>query len=908
MNIRKLYVTLLLVIGASLSAFSQKDTIGLNTMMLRTAKLGSTHPIEKVYLHFDKPYYAIGDTVWFKAYVTADTHLPSQISKIVYVDVINAKDSIAQTLKLQVLGSVAFGNVLLNAPLYKQGNYHFRAYTNWMRNDDPAYFFNKTIPVAAVEKQIITNISVSGSTKANTSKVTAKVIFKDPTGKPYANKRVNWKVVNDEETLAKGKGNTAVNGVLDVTFTTNKTTEVPTAELQTELSVTDEKTVNNTFSLTHALDQPDVQLFPEGGDLISGLRCKVAVKAIAPNGLGIDFKGTVTDNNGTNVAEFTSQHLGMGVFTLQPEAGKTYKANVTFADGSQSSYPLPAVRAEGITLSVVNTDPVNLEVKLTANPSFLQKNQDKVFYMMGTVGENVFYAGQTRLQRDSYLNTIPKTRFPAGIVKFTLFNERGEAQAERIVFVMNNGGLMNLSVKSPQVNFATRQKVTLNIAATAAAKPSEAANLSLTVLDENKVPYDDRSEITILTNLLLTSELKGYVEKPNYYFDQPNQKTADDLDALMLTQGYRRFSFKDLVDGRYPPAKYDPEQGIDIKGTLRNATGLPISRGNLTMIIGDRKSAVPVVTNAVGEFRFANLMYPDSTKITINAPSSNFMIMLENNPLAPPTPNVNAADGVSNIDSSMTAYIDYQKQKAARSHLLSEVTIRSSNRAIEKKPSHEDYPGLMGLNPFPDAEVTGERLNISPLMSDALKGGGFGLTYNENKLYITRNYDSGNKKEVALYYNGMPVDLTFLQGISTSDVASVEVFRDDGVSGVNRMDGTAGVVVINPKPAAKQPHMSRAEVNAFLSSLQHSAQSLLFKGYTSSRMFYSPKYDPAKTYPLGGDMRSTIYWNPKVMTDKNGNATVEFYNADGKGSYRAILEGIDANGNIGRYVYHYTVQ
>ena len=75
-----------------------------------------------------------------------------------------------------------------------------------------------------------------------------------------------------------------------------------------------------------------------------------------------------------------------------------------------------------------------------------------------------------------------------------------------------------------------------------------------------------------------------------------------------------------------------------------------------------------------------------------------------------------------------------------------------------------------------------------------------------------------------------------------------------------------------------------------------------------ARFFYNPKYDASGNAPIGGDLRTTIYWNPKVLTDTAGNASFEFYNADNKGPYRAIIEGIDSDGNIGRTVYRYNVQ
>ncbi|MDB5010527.1 MAG: carboxypeptidase regulatory-like protein, partial [Mucilaginibacter sp.] len=674
------------------------------------------------------------------------------------------------------------------------------------------------------------------------------------------------------------------------------------------IDVADGKSIDNSFPLKHAVEQADVQFFPEGGDLISGVKSRVAFKAIKPDGLGIDIKGTITDNSGTVVTELTSQHLGMGVFALQPEGEKSYKANITFPDGSQRTFDLPKAQSEGITLGVYNTDPDNLNVKLSANPSFFQKNQNKLFYIVAQNGQTICFAAQTALQSNIYSATIPKSKFPSGVLKLTLFTDHGEPLAERIVFIQRND-ILNVTLKTAQATYAPRQKVNVNVLAQNSGQPSE-ANLSVTVLDETKVPFDENSERTILTDLLLTSDIKGYIEKPNYYFSHADEKTVADMDVLMLTQGYRRFSYKDILADKYPVSKFLPEQGLEITGTIRNNTGLPISKGNLNLILPNRNTPLTTVANMSGEFKFSNLILPDSTKITINAKNnvnSNYlMIILDNNLFQPATPNINAPDAITNIDSTLNSYLKNSKQQYTNSHVLKEVVIRSTT--IEKKPSHQDYPALTGLSMMPDHVISANQLSACPFLYQCLQTMAFGLTFDNNNLYITRDYNAGNKTTpVQVYFNGLAVDFNYLQSVNTSDVESVEVFLDDGMSGINKMNNTKGVIVINSK-VVKHVQMSKEDIKALLMP-QNSAVNIILRGYTQARVFYSPKYDPSKTAPsLGSDLRSTIYWNPKIITDKNGAASFEFYNADAKGSYRAIIEGIDRNGNIGRYIYHYKVQ
>jgi hypothetical protein len=136
-------------------------------LLLKQPSLLPPTRFEKVYLHLDKPYYAAGDTIWFKAYVTIDQHSPTILSNIVYVDIANNQDSITRFLKLPVVNGVANGNIALTPADFKQGNYHLRAYTAYMRNYDPDYFFNKNLVIGnPVDKTVATNIAFTSSAAA----------------------------------------------------------------------------------------------------------------------------------------------------------------------------------------------------------------------------------------------------------------------------------------------------------------------------------------------------------------------------------------------------------------------------------------------------------------------------------------------------------------------------------------------------------------------------------------------------------------------------------------------------------------------------------------------------------------------------------------------------------------------
>lgn len=904
MNFKKIALSLLVIVSTFTAAFAQRDTISLNTILTKTAKYQSAFPIEKVYLHLDKPYYAATDTIWFKAYVTMDKHMLSGLSNIVYVDIANSQDTVVQELKLPVVNGVAVGNINLNPATFKEGNYHLRAYTGWMRNFDPEYFFNKNIVIGnPVDNAVSTNISFNTAMVDRRLKVSAAITYKDLGETAFANKKISWSVTSVKgDEIGKGKGTTDANGGFNLDFIGENAAVLQTAMLTTIIDTGSRSPVIKIFPLKTAAGVKDVQFFPEGGDLIVGVRSKVAFKAIGTNGLGLNVKGNVTDNTGAEVAAVNAQHLGMGVFALAPEEGKTYTANLTFPDGTKATYNMPRIRPSGISMGIYNTDPANLTLKISANAPYFTNNQGKLYYIIAQTGGAVFFAAQTKLESAVYSAAIPKTKFPTGIVQFTLFTSTGVPLSERIVFVQNNDA-MSLSLTSDKKIYNTRQNVKMIVSAKNKALPA-AGTFSVSIVDESKVPYDENQETTILSNLLLSSELKGYIEKPNYYFLAKNTNAAEDLDILMLTQGYRRVSYSNILNGKYPSIYIYPEQqGLEITGVLRTNNGMPVAKGNL-LLQSPGKPTVETYTDMVGNFKFSKLALKDSAQVTITARnnplSKNMAVTVNGDSYQPASNNNYVYDEIPNIDSTFKPYLANSKKVYDSQHILKEVIIKST---VFKKPLHRDWPGLTGLPSIPDQAIGSDVLKGCQSLYSCLPSLVLGITADNGFFYFVRNYNS-NKLPLQVYLDGKPVDATALSTIRGDDVESIEAYKTNGLANTAGSNNTAGLILVNMRKINKTK-ISFAQMQDMIPKPYEVTFNA--NGFAITKEFYSPKYLPGK--PLGGpDLRSTIYWNPKIATDKTGAATFDFYNADGRGSYRATIEGIDADGNLGRYVLRYTVR
>jgi len=906
MNYLKLsFAFFILCFSISIGASAQQDTAILSNILNKSKIIADRYPAEKVYLHFDKPYYSVADTMYFKAYLTFEQNVPSPLSKVVYVDVINSQDSIVKSLKLPVTNSVAYGSLDLDMINFKQGNYYVRAYTVWMFNAGPEYFFTKSIPVGeAIDKKLITHFSYNSTQSDKGQVIDARIQFKNLDKIPQAGKTVNWSVTSNYEVVSRGKGVTDANGILKLSITPRKNESIKIGNLVTELNMgTQDPPVSTSFVLKPVVGNNDLQFFPEGGELIKGVPTQIAFKAINQKGLGIDLTGTLTDNDGNQITTFTSAHLGMGSFYLNAEGTKTYKANITFKDGSKKSFDLPKAVESGISIQVNTANPETINFKIVANDSYFQQNQGKSISIVAQNGGRVYYAAQSKLQTQVTAAKIPSNKFPSGIIQMTLFGADGQPISERLIFVLHKNA-MNLTLKSDLPAYKPRQKVRMLVSAKDSTNRL-VGDFSLSVTDLQKVPVDENTETTILSSLLLTSDLKGFIERPNYYFLKTDEKKRQELDILMLTQGYRRFSYKEILANRFPETSFMPEQGITFTGTLRDRTGMPLKKAGLRLTSPGRNVSSQALTTNLGVFTFPNLVFDDGAELVINAnygAGSNSMIMLDA-PFVPEiTKNPAAATEVVNIDSTLSSYLDNSKKQYSNLRTLKEVKITG---ATVKKPSHTDYIALTGLSMMPDHMIAGERFSDCNDLMMCLKTMAVGMTFDVDKFYVSRSYNQGDRTPVQIFINGNAVDAISVSSVMPKDVESVEIFTQDQLGIVFKQYQCNGVIVINTKKVEKS-NMSLADLKKLMP--QNNILKFTPKGYTRAKDFYSPKYLTQTSSYTGNDLRTTIYWNPKIITNATGDTAVEFYNSDGKGTYRAVIEGVDVNGNVGRFVYRYTVK
>jgi hypothetical protein len=888
---------LLLVVGIVISMAFQSDDDPISDYIKRLKEYNQKYPQEKIHLHLDKPYYSAGDSIWLKAYtINTLSSGPSTISGVVYVDLINASDSIKTALRIPLVAGVSWGTIPLPLSL-PEGNYRIRAYTQWMRNLGPDFFFDKTIRIGNTRIQkIITTTKFAYNQQKDAESVNAKIRFTNLQGSPFIQSELKYEVRLNAKTITKGKTKINEQGEASLSFVNDHPNTDQTGTIIASVSTADKKNVQVLIPITATSNQTAVQFFPESGNLIEGLPNKIGIKAINSGGLGEDISGTIVDNGGTEIIKFTTPHLGMGNFTLIPESGKSYTAKIKFSDGSTRTAALPGASKSGYILSAKQTKDAIL-LKVLASKSVMSNGTIKLIAQHNNNQYLLLKAGNSK---DTISTTILKKDLPCGIIQLTLFSSDNIPVAERLIFSNTDQNKVKTRISLQKKVYGPKEAVDVELEATLKDKPT-IASFSVAVTNMSAVTPDEQNESNIFSTLLLTSDLTGYVEKPNYYFINENEQTRQDLDNLMLTQGWRRLLWKNILNNTSPVLAFQPEKTLKISGTILKSKK-PVANCKVSIInTSGELFKTDTLTDAQGRFDFDHLNLDDNSRIVIQASSEenkrNLEIKLDAVNGQVVTPNKNTGDLTVNVNESISKYLDqtesYFEQLAKRNPLqngiqLKEVEITAQKKLV-KNSSNLNGPGNA------DAVVAADQIQKYLTIAESLDGRVAGLTTKNGLPYFLRN----GSNPMEFYLDGVRIDSNTFRQIRPMDIQAAEILKDLSKTTIYGSNAAySGVLILTSKRPGDDNYAPRAAPGTL---------NTLYRGYTLSKEFYSPFYKPAGSVSIP-DYRSTIYWNPNVITTAEGKAKISFFNADHKGTYRIVIEGMDMLGNLSHEVYSYEVK
>ena len=827
-------------------------------------------PQEKIYLHTDKPFYFSGERIWFRAHLAnAATHVPEPVSRYVYVELINPLDSIVTRVKIRQEEGAYHGYLLIPDDV-PEGDYTMRAYTTFMQSQDENYFCTKTIHIVDPQAHTIhteTNFTFESSRRINVQLRFSNII----TSEALVPKSVKVSV----------NGGKMMNLKMDSDGTTGFNFNLPANSRKRNILL--ELTVfNHPYRQYLQIPMPDddfdVTFYPEGGSIMQGVPCKIAFKAMKTNGQAINISGKVNDQTGSKIIEFTSEHLGMGSFPFLAEKEKTYYATCENDKGQSKRFELPGVQNHGYALAISQLmDRINIRVLKPA-----EVTQNNELYLLAHTRGLIHFVSLWNHEKDLVLR---RELFPSGVLHLVLFDVDRNPVSERLVFI-NNQDQAQVTYQSDKENFDRRSLVNNRVTITDSDGEPLVGNFSVSVTSDREVTLDSTSNI--LTQLLLSSDLRGNIENPAYYF-QNNYTTSSAMDLLMCTQGWRRYNIAEIAQGRFSRPTFPIETGAEISGTVKSVL-LDKPAKNIKVNITSLKNNYieDTKTDKDGRFYFYD-EFPDSTLFivgTVQKSDRKRMEMIldkqtfpERTLFAVPYTEMDRMQFAKYADKDEMQYIN---EGVIRVYKLEEVTITA-----QRKPPRESAFYSEPNNSITEEEI--EQYVGTSISSLLLRIPGVNVL--NGKIEI-RGSTSFNDIDPLLVVDDVPVkniqEIVDIEDfVNLRDIAQIDVLKGPSTT-VFGLRGAAGVIIIFTKKGENAKEYPPFNVRAF-SPL----------GYQQPIEFYAPKYDTSeKQNVTAPDLRKTIHWQPVVQTGSDGIASFDFYTADKATTYTVVIEGLTNDGSI----------
>lgn len=850
---------------SSLSAQTMQDTIIANFSLMERI------PKEKLYLHLDKPFYGAGEKIWFKGYlVNAITHQDNAQSNFIITELINRSDSIVERKKIR-RDSLGFHNAFTLPATLPAGDYYLRGYSNWMLNEDPDFFFSRNIKIGnSIDNTIVSSIEYQ---QEDDTHYTAKIKFTSNVQAVFENTTIKYLYLENGKIKNKGKKKTDENGWISISLPDLKS---PVAR-RIEVEFDDPQYIyKRTFHLPVFTNDFDVKFFPEGGALINIPHQNVAFKAQGADGFSKEIEGFLFNSKGDTLTNFRSEHNGMGIFTMNPVNNETYYVTVRTNDSITKRFDLPAIEPKGISIAMSHyKQEIRYEIQKTEATEWPQK----LFLLAHTRGKLAI------LQPINPKRTFGKMNdslFTEGITHFMLIDEQGNALSERLIFVPDHKP-NQWQITTDQPTYGKREKVSLQITAKDSEGNPVEGTFSVSITDRKSIQPDSLAD-NILSNLLLTSDLKGYVEDPAFYFLNQDARTLRSIDYLMMTHGWRRHKMENVL--RTPSLNFTNyiEKGQTISGRIMGFFGANVKKGPICVLAPKYNIIATTETDEKGQF-IVNTSFRDSTTFLVQARTKKGFAgvdILMDPPQYPvathKAPYFNGATTFME-DYLMNTRDQYYMEGGMRVYNLKEVTVTAKR---ERPSSKSIYTG--GINTY---TVEEDRLQgygqtafdaASRLPSVTITNGG--------EIHIRNNSEPAIIVIDDIVYEDAS---DILKDIQVSDMSSISLLRGaDAVILGPRASG--GAVVITLKDPRNLPARPAQGIITYTPL-----------GYSESVEFYHPTYDtPEKKNAQRSDFRSTVYWNPELRLDAEGKATIEYYTPDSTAPEDIIIEGVDKNGKVCR--------
>jgi hypothetical protein len=597
-------------------------------------------------------------------------------------------------------------------------------------------------------------------------------------------------------------------------------------------------------------DNFSITFFPEGGELVYGIESKIAFKSVNYLGEGIEVNGVVKNNKNKTIIEFKSDHNGMGTFLFTPEENQKYLAEFYYKNKKNKVDFAKDILIYGYVLNINQSNEDSIKISVKANLFENNDKYNKTIYFIAQQDDEIKYKTSRVLENLQSEFYIPRDSFKTGIVQLTLFNGKAEPRCERLIFINNND--------FPKIEFQnskSENNINIKFNILDESNLSLKAYFSVSVLDTS----ENISSDNIISTFLLSSDLAGNIENPNYYFvDNWNKTKEQQLDLVMLTNGWRRFKWGKIMSEVQDSLKFDYGRGITVEGRISKVfLDLPSKQTSLTMTMLDSYNDVfTTLTDEEGKFVFKNLYYPDTLNILLEAitkkEKDNVLI------------NTNEYDTIPIL---FFPFSEGNIQFVIRKNIIKE----------EKVIRSETNSGLHGS---PDQVIYTDKLSSSKSsVFELIQSKSPGVIANDNGVNIRNNSSFNSSTEPLYLIDDMPVDVNAVKTLSVSDVERIEIIKSMAKSAIYGGRGQNGVIAIYTKQGY---------------NIVTGWQMLKLIAYYTPKEYYQSDFEKTNQ----DSIISSIYWNPDIKTDISGISEINFKIPAYNSNFRLILQGITENGNL----------
>ena len=650
------------------------------------------------------------------------------------------------------------------------------------------------------------------------------------------------------------------------------------------------------FSTGVLLSNITCDFFPEGGDMVNGIKNKVAFKASLFGYENNKFSGVLVDNDNNKIDSFKSIHNGMGYFEFAPSQGKSYKIQMTSFAVVQT-FALPAAKNEGVIIAADNTNENKVFVRVDRNEN--NKTAYNNLVIVAQVNNEIVYMGKLNMDEGLDAVAIPKKGLPAGIMQLTVFTEDRKPIAERLVFIANHT-INNGAIKTVTTDAAKRKKNLFTV------DVSGYQNLQAAVSVINAAADTGNVNTNILAALLLTNDLKGAIYKSGYYFKDKEPATLQHLDLLMMTHGWRRFKWANILENNFSTIKYPFERSLNISGKVLQSNGKSLLKAaKINLIINGEDSTKIIseaVTNDAGAFIIDKLAFKKEATIFYQGTNTNNkegIVTVNFNPsyfdLLQKTTLNDDQKLLSEYAFDVSNYVvnirkEKYKQDSIKEKTLETVLIKTKKRSLvdslnikyatdffydsDQTLSLDGNANYFDMWQYLQRTVPGIKINKLDTGTQVSFSRYQGLDFFS---------ENGANNGVQFYLNEIPVTNDIIEYLNVADVGLVKIFKGTTAIALGATEGAIAIYTIKDK--------------SFRDWRSKGFDYIKRSGYSVSREFYEMDYSKINIESTFSDSRPTLCWNPAVAV-KDGIATIEFYNDDISKAFKITIEGIDENGKI----------